>query len=223
MSPDFTHISRLFPQCTCLTNLFPRMFHQILISELMFSFGMILSEDCLFIPIKDHFMCYHTHPKLLVFSADTVSVESLKKAYFKVSTPFNNISSTPPFDPLQPPRHLPAHVPLTTPSTIPPPSLPLLKTNKPFDTRTDCTVHWPKRLTKTIYIWQSLLCFLMLLMNFNTLCFPIYISCNYFSFWLVKLLHHIPLFVIGYNLCSFMAFTPVILYFCNGVLSGKPL
>ncbi|XP_029648285.1 uncharacterized protein LOC115222229 [Octopus sinensis] len=84
--------------------------------------------------------------------AETMSIKRLKKVYFEVSTPFNDTPATLTFDPLQPPTHPPAHAPLTTPSPTPPPSSPQPNINKPHVTRTDRTVHWTPKLTKTIYI-----------------------------------------------------------------------
>eukprot|EP00106_Octopus_bimaculoides_P020791 XP_014788233.1 PREDICTED: uncharacterized protein LOC106882164 [Octopus bimaculoides] len=75
--------------------------------------------------------------------AETMLVERLKKAYFEVSTPFDDTLATPTFNPLQPPTHPLTHAPLTTPSPTPPPSSPQPNTNKPHVTRTSHTVHWP--------------------------------------------------------------------------------
>ncbi|XP_014779480.1 uncharacterized protein LOC106875744 [Octopus bimaculoides] len=84
--------------------------------------------------------------------AETVSVDRLRRAHFEVSTPFDDTPTTPTFDPLQPPTHPPVHAPLTTPSPTSPPSSLLPNTNKPYVTRTGRTVHWPQKLTRTIYI-----------------------------------------------------------------------
>ncbi|XP_014768773.1 uncharacterized protein LOC106868151 [Octopus bimaculoides] len=84
--------------------------------------------------------------------AETVTVDRLKRAHFEVPTPFDDTPATPTFDPLQPPTHPPAHAPFITPSPAPPHSLPQPNTNKPYVTRTGRSVHWPPKLTRTIYI-----------------------------------------------------------------------
>ncbi|XP_014788757.1 uncharacterized protein LOC106882554 [Octopus bimaculoides] len=99
-------------------------------------------------PYKGPFRVLSRTPK--TFSLDingravTVPVNRLKRAYFEVSTPFDDALNTPTFDPLQ--------LPTQPPSLIPPSSSPLPNTNKPCVIRTGRTVHWPKKLTKTIYI-----------------------------------------------------------------------
>ncbi|XP_014782566.1 uncharacterized protein LOC106878002 [Octopus bimaculoides] len=119
-------------------------------------------------PYKGPFHVLSRTPKVFTIDmngrTETVSVDWLKRAHFEVSTSFDNTNATPTFEPTHAPLTTPSptHAPLTTPSpthvllTTPAPTTPSSSLqpalSRPYVTRTGQTVHWPKKLAKTIYI-----------------------------------------------------------------------
>lgn len=94
--------------------------------------------------------------------AETVSVNTLKKAYSEVSMPLDGNLATPTFDPLQPPTPSPTSV-----------LLPQLSTNKPYVARADRTVHWPNNSPK-LFISDNLFC----------------VSSAFLCYWIISILCH---------------------------------
>ncbi|XP_029655667.1 uncharacterized protein LOC115229461 [Octopus sinensis] len=114
-------------------------------------------------PYKGPFRVISRTPKVLKLDingrSETVSVDRLKRAYFEVSTSFDDPTSTTIVEPSHAPLTTPpfTHAPLTTPPfTHAPLSTPTSSSqpasNKPYVMRSGRTVHWPKKLSKTIYI-----------------------------------------------------------------------
>ncbi|XP_014782839.1 uncharacterized protein LOC106878207 [Octopus bimaculoides] len=109
-------------------------------------------------PYKGPFRVLSRTPKVFTIDMngrmETVSVDRLRRAYFEVSTSFDDTAATPTFEPTHAPLKIPSptHKPLTTPSPTSPPASSQPASSRPYVIRTGQTVHWPKKLAKTIYI-----------------------------------------------------------------------
>ncbi|XP_014771143.1 uncharacterized protein LOC106869797 [Octopus bimaculoides] len=112
-------------------------------------------------PYKGPFRVLSCTPNFLKIDAngrmETVSIDRLKKAYFDKTTSSIDNTDIPPFQPLHTPLSTPSptHTHLSSPTHTPvktPPSSLKTTTSEPYVTRSGRTVHWPKKLSKTIYI-----------------------------------------------------------------------
>ncbi|XP_029634956.1 uncharacterized protein K02A2.6-like [Octopus sinensis] len=109
-------------------------------------------------PYKGPFCVLSSTPKIFELDIngrlETVSVDHLKRAYFEVSPFFDDTTATTTFESSHAPLTTPplTHAPLSTPTLATPPSSLQPASNKPYVTRSGRTVHWPKKLSKTIYV-----------------------------------------------------------------------
>ncbi|XP_029651502.1 mucin-2-like [Octopus sinensis] len=105
-------------------------------------------------PYKGPFRVLSRTPKVFTIEmnghTETVSVDRLKKAYFEASSSLDYTVATPTYAPLTTPSPSQTPLPSPAPTTTPSPSTGAPST--PYITRSGRTVHWPKKLSKTIYI-----------------------------------------------------------------------
>ncbi|XP_029648846.1 uncharacterized protein LOC115222667 [Octopus sinensis] len=100
-------------------------------------------------PYKGPFRVISRTPKVF-----KLEINGRSETYFEVSTSFNDPTATTIVEPSHAPLTTPlfTHAPLSTPTSTTPPSSSQPASNRPYVTRSGRTVHWPEKLSKTIYI-----------------------------------------------------------------------